>query len=136
MNNRLFLFSVFLILITSTVNAQEDCKLRGEIRDSIGLPVFDASVSAFNSKNEGVAFTFTDTEGYFTLELPCGESYDVEVEHIDFESYSENIMMDKSKSVKFKMKRGAINLQEAVIKAKQPITVKGDTIEYDADSFR
>src|SRR5690606_36665543 len=106
------------------------------IRDSIGLPVFDASVSAFNSKNEGVAFTFTDTEGYFTLELPCGESYDVEVEHIDFESYSENIMMDKSKSVKFKMKRGAINLQEAVIKAKQPITVKGDTIEYDADSFR
>lgn len=128
--------SIFSILFSTISFAQESCKLRGEIRDSIGLPVFDASVSAFNSKNEGVAFTFSDTEGYFTLELPCGESYDVEIEHIDFESYAENIIMDKSKSVRFKMKRGAISLQEAVIKAKQPITVKGDTIEYDADSFR
>ncbi len=132
---QLLFFSV-IVLFSITSFAQESCKLRGEIRDSIGLPVFDASVSAFNSKNEGAGFTFTDTDGYFVLDLPCGENYDVEVEHIDFESYSENITVDKSKSVKLKMKRGAISLQEAVIKAKQPITVKGDTIEYDADSFR
>lgn len=129
----LFALSIFIFQISF---AQETCKLRGEIRDSIGLPVFDASVSAFNSKNEGVAFTFTDTEGGFVLELPCGESYDVEAEHFDFESYAQNINMDRSKSVTFRMKRAAISLQEAVIRAKQPITVKGDTIEYDADSFR
>jgi hypothetical protein len=136
MRKRLFLFSIFCFLFSSLSFAQDGCKLRGEVRDSLGLPVFDASVSAFNSKNEGAGFTFTDTEGYFVLELPCGETYDVEIEHIDFESYAENITLDKSKTVKFKMNRGAINLQEAVIKAKQPITVKGDTIEYDADSFR
>ncbi|HLV23410.1 MAG TPA: carboxypeptidase regulatory-like domain-containing protein [Moheibacter sp.] len=136
MRKRLFLFSIFCFLFSSLSFAQETCKLRGEIRDSIGLPVFDASVSAFNSKNEGVAFTFTDTEGAFVLELPCGESYDVEAEHMDFDSYSENIQMDRSKSVTFRMSRAAISLQEAVIRAKQPITVKGDTIEYDADSFR
>ncbi|MGB6083592.1 carboxypeptidase regulatory-like domain-containing protein [Moheibacter sp.] len=129
----LFTLAIFIFQLSS---AQETCKLRGEIRDSIGLPVFDASVSAFNSKNEGVAFTFTDTEGGFVLELPCGETYDVEAEHIDFESYAQNINMDRSKSVNFRMKRAAISLQEAVIRAKQPITVKGDTIEYDADSFR
>ena len=129
----LFGLTIFIFQIST---AQETCKLRGEIRDSIGLPVFDASVSAFNSKNEGVAFTFTDTEGGFVLELPCGETYDVEAEHIDFESYAQNINMDRSKSVTFRMKRAAISLQEAVIRAKQPITVKGDTIEYDADSFR
>lgn len=132
---KILLFT-FIILFSVNSFAQETCKLRGEIRDSIGLPVFDASVSAFNSKNEGVAFTFTDTEGSFVLELPCNESYDVEVEHIDFESYSENVTMDKSKSVRFKMNRGVISLQEAVVRAKQPITVKGDTIEYDANSFR
>ncbi len=136
MRKLFFLFSIFYSLSSTISSAQETCKLRGEIRDSIGLPVFDASVSAFNSKNEGVAFTFTDTEGAFVLELPCGESYDVEAEHIDFESYAQNISMDKSKSVIFKMKRAPISLQEAVIRAKQPITVKGDTIEYDADSFR
>lgn len=133
--NKVLLF-IFSFLISHFSFSQETCKLRGEIRDSIGLPVFDASVSAFNSKNEGLAFTFTDTEGSFVLDLPCNDSYDIEVEHIDFESYSENVTMDKSKSVRFKMKRGVISLQEAVIRAKQPITIKGDTIEYDADSFR
>ena len=136
MNKSFNLFSILFFLFSIQTFAQETCKLRGEIRDSIGLPVFDASVSAFNSKNEGVAFTFTDTEGAFVLEVPCGENYDVEVEHIDFESYAQNMLVDKSKSVTFKMKRAAISLQEAVIRAKQPITVKGDTIEYDADSFR
>lgn len=136
MRNQLFLLFIFFSLFSNFTLAQEGCKLRGEIRDSIGLPVFDASVSAFNSKNEGIAFTFTDTEGGFVLELPCNDSYDIEVEHIDFESYSENITMDKSKSVRFKMNRGVVSLQEAVVRAKQPITVKGDTIEYDADSFR
>lgn len=130
------LFFIFSFLISNFLYSQETCKLRGEVRDSIGLPVFDASVSAFNSKNEGIAFTFTDTEGSFVLELPCNDNYDIEVEHIDFESYSENVTMDKSKSVRFKMNRGVISLQEAVVRAKQPITVKGDTIEYDADSFR
>lgn len=133
--NKFLLFTFYFLLFTFS-SAQETCKLRGEIRDSIGLPVFDASVSAFNSKNEGLAFTFTDTEGSFVLDLPCNDTYDIEVEHIDFESYSENINLDKSKSVKFKMKRGVVSLQEAVVRAKQPITVKGDTIEYDADSFR
>lgn len=129
----LFGLTIFIFQIST---AQETCKLRGEIRDSIGLPVFDASVSAFNSKNEGVAFTFTDTEGAFVLDLPCGETYEVEAEHFDFESYAETIQMDRSKSVRFQMKRAAVSLQEAVIRARQPITVKGDTIEYDADSFR
>lgn len=133
--NKVLLITFYLSFFTFST-AQETCKLRGEIRDSIGLPVFDASVSAFNSKNEGVAFTFTDTEASFVLDLPCNDTYVVEVEHIDFESYSEDVMMDKSKSVRFKMKRGVISLQEAVVRAKQPITVKGDTIEYDADSFR
>jgi hypothetical protein len=118
------------------VMAQENCKLRGEIRDSIGFPVYDASISAFNSKNEGVAFTFSDVEGLFEMEVPCGEKYDVEIEHVEYESHSQNVLVDKTKSLKFKLKKSTISLQEAVIQAKKPITVKGDTIEYDANSFR
>src|SRR5690606_41972442 len=126
--NKFLLFTFYFLLFTFS-SAQETCKLRGEIRDSIGLPVFDASVSAFNSKNEGLAFTFTDTEGSFVLDLPCNDTYDIEVEHIDFESYSENINLDKSKSVKFKMKIGDVSLQEAVDCSKQHMTVKYENRE-------
>ena len=79
-----FLLFTFYFLLSTFLSAQETCKLRGEVRDSIGFPVFDASVSAFNSKNEGLGFTFTDIEGNFVLHLPCNESYDIEVEHIDY----------------------------------------------------
>ncbi len=67
MNNRIYLSFLFLLL-SQLILAQEICKLRGEVRDSLGLPIYDAAVSAFNSKNEGVDFTFTDVEGAFTLE--------------------------------------------------------------------
>lgn len=132
---RLYLF-LFIGCISFTLSAQEKCKLKGEVRDSLNLPVFDASVSAFNSKNEGIGFGFTNTEGYFQLDLPCNEKYDIEIEHYDYESYAQNIVLDKSKTLKFKLKGAKVTLEQAIIKAKKPITVKGDTIEYDADSFR
>src|SRR5690625_4169770 len=44
--------------------------------------------------------------------------------------------MDRSRSAKFQLNFSTISLDQAIITARQPITVKGDTIEYDADSFR
>src|SRR5690606_17288971 len=120
----LFALSIFIFQISF---AQEICKLRGEVRDSIGLPVFDASISAFNSKNEGVDFAFTDVEGAFTLDLPCNETYEVEIEHYEYESFAEKFTMDRSRSAKFQLNFSTISFDQAIITARQPITVKGDT---------
>lgn len=136
MKKLLFLFSTICFLFSSVLVAQENCKLRGEVRDSLNLPVFDASVSVFNSKNEGAGFAFTDTEGFFSIELPCNENYEVEIEHYDYESFEQSVKLDKSKTLKFNLKESRTTLEQVVINAKKPITVKGDTIEYDADSFR
>lgn len=136
MHKSVLYLSFIFGMISSVLFAQNDCKLRGEVRDSLNLPIFDASVSVFNSKNEGAGFGFTDNEGFFSIDLPCGQDYDVEIEHFDFESYEQKVHLDKSKTLKFKLKKTSITLGEAVIQARKPITVKGDTIEYDADSFR
>lgn len=130
------LFTIVFLSLISSGYAQETCKLRGEIRDGDGFPVYDAAISAFNSNDEGVGFTFSDIEGHFTLEVPCGDTYDIDVEHINFESHTEKIEIKQSKNIKFSLKESVISLDQALIIAKQPITVKGDTIEYDADSFR
>lgn len=130
------LLLIFLGIISNQSFAQDNCKLRGEVRDSLSLPVFDASVSVFNSKNEGAGFVYTDTEGFFMIDLPCNQNYDVEIEHYDYESFAQNIKLDKSKTIKFNLKQAKITLKQAVINAKRPITIKGDTVEYDADSFR
>lgn len=135
--NPIRFFAVSLLFFMGTNSfGQETCKLRGEVRDSIGMPVYDASISAFNSKNEGVGFTFTDVDGYFTLDMPCEETYDVEVEHFDYKSFEEKVNLTKSKTVNFRLTQSVVSLKEAVIEARKPITIKGDTIEYDAGAFR
>ncbi len=130
------LLLILFILLQQTIFAQE-CTLKGILQDENGLPINDASISLFNDKNEGVGFTYSDIDGAFTIKAPCNANYEVEIEHVQFEMQVEKVDLSKNETLKLKLKRGtAINLEEAIVKAKQAIKVKGDTIEYDADSFK
>lgn len=131
-----FFYPIFLIGISQFSFAQE-CKLKGSIVDENGIPVTDASVSIFDDKNEGQGFVFTSNVGEFEFKLPCGKKYDIEVEQAGFENYLENVDLKENVNRKIKLLKGQqISLQETIVKAQQAIKVKGDTIEYDADSFK
>lgn len=130
---------LYLILfITSTqISFAQECKLKGAVADENGIPVTDASVSVFDSKNEGKGFVFTSNIGEFEFKLPCGEKYDIEIEQPGFDTYIENIDLTENTTRKLKLKKGKeISLKETIVKAQQAIKVKGDTIEFDADSFK
>jgi len=115
----------------------QECKLKGTIADENGIPVTDASVSIFDSKNEGKGFVFTSNVGEFEFKLPCGQKYDIEIEQPGFETYIENVDLASNINKSIKLKKGQeISLQETIVKAQQAIKVKGDTIEFDADSFK
>jgi len=124
------------ILLCGISFAQE-CKLKGTISDENGISITDASVSIFDSKNEGKGFVFTSNVGEFEFKLPCGDKYDIEIEQPGFEPLTENVDLTENVNKKIKLKKGSqISLQETIVKAQQAIKVKGDTIEYDADSFK
>lgn len=134
MKNLLY-FTLFFCLIT-LVGAQE-CKLKGIVQDQNGIPVTDATVSAFDKNNEGKGFVFTSNQGEFEITLPCNETYEIEIDQPGFEMFVKKIELDKTKTERIKLIKGeTISLQETIIKAQQAIKIKGDTIEYDADSFK
>ena len=116
----------------------QDCKLKGTVLDENGIPITDASVSAFDSKNDGKGFVFTNNNGEFELNLPCNQPYEIEIEQPGFETLVKKIDLNGNKTEKIKLVRGSesISLKETIIKAQQAIKIKGDTIEYDADSFK
>ena len=120
-----------------TIYAQ-DCKLKGTVLNEIGIPVSDASVSVFDSKNEGKGFVFTNSVGEFELTLPCDQSYEIEIEQPGYETLIKKVELNGNKNEKIKLVKGteSISLQETIIKAQQAIKIKGDTVEYDADSFK
>lgn len=127
---------LLLVLICQLNLAQEKCTLKGTVVDSLALPVYDASVTAFNANNKGEGFAFTDVNGEFKLVLPCNQTYEIEVEHANYQSLLEKINITKNTKKQLVVKNTSVQLDEALVKARVPITVKGDTIEYDADSFK
>ncbi|QTV04544.1 TonB-dependent receptor [Faecalibacter bovis] len=135
MKNLLYFFFLQFAMVTSFA---QDCKLKGTILDENGIPVTDASVSAFDSNNEGKGFVFTNNDGEFEFTLPCNQAYEIEIEQPGFETLVKKIELNGNKTEKIKLIKGGetISLQETIVKAQQAIKIKGDTIEYDADSFK
>ena len=133
MKTKLLLLS--LILFTKLAFSQEMCTYKGMILSS-DLPVYDASVTAFDEKNKSAGYVFSDNQGEFQLQMPCGKNYELEIEHVNYKSKVVKINLDKSKREKITLEQDAVNLKEIVAKGRIPIQLKGDTIEYDAASFQ
>lgn len=133
---KIFFALIFTALLLQLGIAQEKCMLKGMVLDSIQIPVYDASITAFDQDNQSAGFTFTDKEGQFSLEMDCGKKYELEVEHIQYEPKVHTVNLDKSKREKIVLKSSSIQLKDIVAKGRIPIKMKGDTIEYDADSFK
>ncbi|MBV7441550.1 TonB-dependent receptor [Weeksellaceae bacterium TAE3-ERU29] len=124
-----------LILFIKLGFSQEICTYKGMIL-SADLPVYDASVTAFDEKNKSVGYVFSDNQGEFELKMPCGKKYELEIEHVNYKSKVVKVNLDKSKREKITLEQDAVNLKEIVAKGRIPIQIKGDTIEYDAKSFQ
>jgi len=135
MNKLLYL--ILLQFTAITIYAQ-DCKIKGTVLDENGIPVTDASVSVFDVKNDGKGFVFTNSSGEFEFTLPCEQPYEIEIEQPGYETLVKKIELNGNKTEKLKLIKSSetISLQETIIKAQQAIKVKGDTIEFDADSFK
>lgn len=131
------LYFILFQFTAIALNAQE-CKLKGTILNDAGFPITDASVSVFDAKNEGKGFVFTNSEGEFEFSLPCNQPYELEIEQAGFDTKVQKVELNGNKNEKIKLVKNneSISLQETIVKAQQAIKIKGDTIEYDADSFK
>jgi hypothetical protein len=130
---KLLLLPIFMV--TFITNAQ--LKLSGVVKDSIGEPLEMANVLAINKVTKKMAsYGFTDAKGNYKLELGVNATFDVKISYVgmksaDFvlETKSEDIV--KNIILKYDNSLDGIN-----IVSKMPVTVRGDTIIYNADSFQ
>lgn len=127
---------LFLSFTTMLLCAQEQCTYRAMVLDSLDMPVYDASITAFDENNQSAGYTFSDNQGEFKLEMPCGKSYELEIEHISYEPLTYSVKLDQSKREKIVLKSSTVQLKDVIAQGRVPIKMKGDTIEYDADSFK
>ncbi len=130
------LITVLAIAVSLPALAQS-FKITGKVVDSLGVPLPMANVIAYQQDKNLGAFGITNPDGAYKLDgLKKDSTYTIKVSFLGLkpiEEKVENLQQDLVKN--FIMYEGPDQLDAVNITYQMPVSIKGDTIVYDADSF-
>lgn len=130
--------NILALLFTLVVMSSfAQIKLQGIVKDSIGSPLELANVIAINkASNTLESYAITDANGKYVISLGKNRSYSIQVSYIGLKSVDETLETKEVDITKdFQMLSD--NMLDAVeITYEMPVTIKGDTLIYNADSFK
>ncbi|QHI36460.1 hypothetical protein IMCC3317_18230 [Kordia antarctica] len=126
---------IFLFLAANCTFAQ--IKLEGVVKDSLNKPLELANVIAINKETGTLeSYSITDALGKYKLALSKNSTYKMQVSYIGLKNLEQTLSTKEVDIAKdFVMKEG--NTLDAVkLTYEMPVTVRGDTLIYNADSFK
>ncbi|MDG1037351.1 MAG: carboxypeptidase-like regulatory domain-containing protein [Polaribacter sp.] len=128
---------IFLAIFMVSWVSMAQINLRGVVKDSIGAPLEMANVIALDTVAKKIAsFGFTDAKGNFKLDLKKNTVYNIKISYIGFKEISQ-FMTTKEADMSGTYKMFEDSMLDGIsLVSKMPVTIKGDTIIYDADSFK
>ncbi|MEN9598709.1 MAG: hypothetical protein RL596_1020, partial [Bacteroidota bacterium] len=137
---KLFLL-FFYILGFLYVQAQNTGTLKGKLIDSVGKQILkDASITILDAKDSTLeVFGLTKQDGSFSIEnISFGEMI-VQIKFAGYETYAKKVNFSKANT---RIDLGAVYLKQAandlgnVTVTQSPMTIKKDTVEFNASSFK
>ncbi len=127
-------------LLLSIAASAQSVKMRGFINDSIGVPLEFANVIATKSGSGDLeSYAITNFEGKYQLDLPKNETYIIKASFLGYETQEKTITVaedGENFTQDFVLNPLASQLDGVEIVYEMPVTVRGDTIIYNADSFK
>ena len=134
--NKLILVAVLLFSISLTA---QNIKVRGVIKDSIGNPLELANVIAIEKETGAVeSYGITNYQGRYKLDLPVNNTYILRASFLGYETLEKTVSIPQDGvdlQQDFTLNSKASELEGVEIIYEMPVTVRGDTIVYNADSF-
>jgi hypothetical protein len=144
------LFSFFFILFlygnlytSTTLFAQQTTTVTGSVTDSLNSQLGFASVLLLSPADSAMlTFTRADEFGHFEFKgVKQGATYLLKITYVGYIPYQQPFTTTPQQPVidlgKISLKSFSKELFEVVVKtARAPISIKGDTIEYNAASFK
>ncbi|KGO94172.1 TonB-dependent receptor [Flavobacterium subsaxonicum] len=125
-----------LALFFSVATFAQNVRLEGTIKDSTGVALEMANIMAVNKvTNTMDSYAITDDTGRFQLQLKANTTYTIKASYIGYSSFEEEVKMGAANSVKSIVLKAGVELKELEIVQEMPVTIKGDTIVYNSDSF-
>ncbi len=129
-------FAVILLLCCYQFTFSQ-IKFSGVVKDSLGNSLELANVIAINNETSALAaYAITDESGRYSLDLGKNSTYKFQVTYIGMKSLEEIISVQESDVNNDFTLTSDVNLDEIELTYEMPVTIQGDTIVYNADSFK
>ena len=126
---------VLLFLFAISAKAQ-NIKFEGFVTDPSGVGLEMANVMAVNQATKGMdAYSITNDKGKFQLSLKPNSSYTIKISYIGFSALEETVITTTENINKIFTLQEGVELEGVEIVHEMPVSIKGDTIIYNADSF-
>lgn len=125
---------LFFLLIF--INSYSQITIKGSVFSN-SEPIYHANIVLLDNQNQIETFVFSKQDGSFSLNTQFKGIGKIKVSAPGFVNVEKEIHI-KSESLeiaKINLKESVKEIEEVIIKNKNPITVKKDTIEYKASSF-
>ncbi|WP_300567876.1 carboxypeptidase-like regulatory domain-containing protein [Flavobacterium sp.] len=128
----------FLVLLLSISAFSQNVRFEGIVKDTTNAPLEMANVMAVNQLTKAVdAYSITNDKGKFLLNLKANSTYNVRFTFLGLKTQNLSIdtkTEDISKTIV--LSSDATELAGVEIVREMPVSIKGDTIIYNADSFK
>ena len=128
---------LFLLFIFTNSVIFSQIKMTGKVTDSIGTPLELANVILINSESNSLeTFAMSDDKGNYKLSLKKNTSYNLQVSYIGMSTFSQMLMTKNDDIFKNFSLQSNNQLDAVELTYEMPVVISGDTLVYDADSFK
>jgi len=111
-------------------------KLEGFVKDSLGNPLELANVIAINKATSALdSYGITNDKGKYRLDLKKNTTYSIQVSYIGMKSITQAFETGESNATQNFTLQEDNALEEVELTYEMPVTISGDTLVYNADSF-
>ncbi|WP_347922867.1 carboxypeptidase-like regulatory domain-containing protein [Pontimicrobium sp. SW4] len=130
------LITAIILLVACTSFAQ--VRVEGVIKDSIGNPLELANVIAINQETKILdSYGITNGQGRYKLNLKEDSKYEIQVSYIGMKTTKDSLETKKEAIINKDFTLIADNSLDAIeLTYEMPVSVRGDTLVYNADSFK
>lgn len=123
-------------MVLSTSAFSQNIRFEGTVKDTTGVGLDMANIMAINQQTKAMdAYAITNEAGKFILNLKANTAYTIKASYIGFQSFEKTVNTTASNmNFPITLKEGTV-LNDVEVVHEMPVTISGDTIIYNSDSF-
>jgi hypothetical protein len=127
---------IVLLFITANLSFAQ-IKMQGIVKDSIGTTLELANIIAINQETSALeSYAITNDKGKYVLALGKNGTYKIQVSYIGLKTFDAVITTNQEDINKDFILAPDNSLDAVELTYEMPVTVRGDTLIYNADSFK